>query len=174
MVINERDTRIPVSCWLGLYILADRALLPTTCKTEAGTFRDCDPHLEIDYSDRAALRAALQKALLAGNPEISKPTKEQRQKLAPTAVAAKAQSWSELERKSIFFGIRQYPTEIIVEAWAKNSDGSWSENKSFEVSIAIEAGVDGVVDAILQHLSTRKDLPGMTFDFRQPKTARGA
>jgi hypothetical protein len=173
MVANLSNARIPVSCWLGLYVLADKALLPTTCKTEAGIYRDSNPHIEIDYRDSLSLVTALKSAYLAGNPAVPSPTKEERSKLAPTAAAAKVKSWAELERKSIFFGIRCYSTHFIVESWARSSDGGWSDSKSFEISIPVEMGIEAVARAILDHLATRNDLPGLMLGPGSPE-AKGA
>ena len=161
--------------WHGLYILADRALLPTRIETEQGDF-DVEPIRQFDYRSRLALIEALAAAFMTGNPEAEVPPLENKKKPTPMEKLVGAKSWTDLERKYIYFSIMVYPSTVRLESWARASDGTWSDEKetALDITIPLSAGVEGVADTILEHLRTRRDLPGVTFDFPQPKTAKGA
>lgn len=148
-------------CWFGLYILADRALLPTCIKTSQGDF-DVEPIRELNYRSRSELLDALSEAIQKGNPPSDVPPLENRKKQTPLEKLAKAKSWADLERKSIYFSIKVFPSCFSVKAWGRAPDSTWSDENdtSFDARIPIEAGVEGIADAILDHLKTRSDLPG--------------
>jgi len=162
-------------CWFGLYVLADKALLPTCIKTRQGDF-DVEPIQELDYRNRMELVDCIARAVQIGNPSAEVPPIENRKKQTPMERLANAKSWADLERKSIYFSIKVFPSRYSVKAWARAADGTWSdEDKTcLDVSISAQDGPEGVADAILDHLKSRKDLPGVVTDFNQPKTARGA
>jgi hypothetical protein len=149
-------------CWFGLYVLADRALLPTCVKTSQGDF-DVEPIREFNYRNRHELLDAISKAVQKGNPQGDVPPIENRKKQTPMEKLAKAKSWSDLEKKSIYFSIKVFPSAFSIKAWGRAPDGTWSDENetSFDVRIPIEAGVEGLADAILDHLSKRSDLPGL-------------
>jgi len=172
---NAARVKEETLCWFGIYVLADKALLPTCVHTEQGHF-DTEPIREFDYRNRSALIEAIDSAMKAGNPEADVPPLENQKKMTPMEKLAGAKSWKDLERKSIYFSIMVHPSNVRIEAWGRAPDKAWSDEKdtSLDVRIPTEAGAGAIADAILEHLRTRKDLPGMTFDFPQPKTARGA
>ena len=53
-------------CGIGLYVLADRALMPTIKQAESGEYIDCEPYLAVDYGDPESLVTALKQALQTG------------------------------------------------------------------------------------------------------------
>lgn len=149
-------------CWLSLIVLADRALLPTTVKTSQGHF-DIEPITEVDYRDRGELIKSLAKAMKTGNPIAEAPPIEDQKKQTPMEKRAGAKSWADLERKSIYFSIMVYPSNVRVEAWGRAPDKTWSDEKDtvLDTRVPSVSGVEGVADAILEHLSQRSDLPGL-------------
>jgi len=170
--ITKKEKKL---CWFGLYVLADMAILPTCIKTSQGDF-DVEPVQEIDYRNRADLVASIAKAVKVGNPQTDVPPAEDRKKQTPMEKLAKAKSWADLERKSIYFSIKVFPSQFTIKAWGRASDGTWSDENqtALDVKIPAEQGIEAVADAIIEHLKSRKDLPGVVTDFNQPKTARGA
>lgn len=162
-------------CWLSLLVLADKALLPTSTKTNQGHFA-MEPIQQVDYRNRSELVQALQKALDIGNPVGEAPPREKQKERTPMEILAKAKSWLDLERKSIFFSIMVFPSDIHIEAWGRASNGAWSDEKEtvLDVRIPAASGAEGIADIVLEHLKTRTDLPGLSFGQSQQRTARGA
>lgn len=162
-------------CWLSLLVLADKAILPTSVKTNQGNFA-MEPIQQIDYRNRSELVQALQKALSIGNPTGEAPPSEKQKERTPLEVIAKAKSWLDLERKSIFFSIMVFPSDIHIEAWGRASNGAWSDEKdtALDVRIPASSNAEGIADVILDHLKTRTDLPGLSFGQSHQQTAKGA
>ena len=71
--ITKKEKKL---CWFGLYVLADKAILPTCIKTSQGDF-DVEPVQEIDYRNRADLVASIAKAVKVGNPQTDVPPAEE-------------------------------------------------------------------------------------------------
>lgn len=149
-------------CWFGLLVLPDRALLPKCIKTSYGDF-DVEPVREVDYRRRSDLIDALNNAIAIGNPPGDVP--EYRLKKGPSLLETLigAKSWADLERKSIYFSIKIFPSYYSVKSWGRALDGKWTEEEDtvLDVTISAEKGVDAIADAILEHLKTRTDLPGL-------------
>lgn len=161
--------------WHGLYVFADKALLPTRIETAQGDF-DMEPIQQFDYRNRTDLMDALSTAINTGNPKGEVPPLENKKKPTPMEKHVGAKSWTDLERKSIFFSIKVYPSNFSVKAWGRASNKAWSDEKdtSLDVEIPIEDGVEAIADVILDHLKTRTDLPGLSFGQSQQQTAKGA
>jgi hypothetical protein len=150
--------------WLGLFVLTDKALLPTTCETDAGFHIECEPVCEFDYRQRSELVRVISDAIRQGNPVISAPTPEIVKTSVPAIQARlKAKSWKEVERQSIYFSIECFDDEFTLKSWGRAPDGTWGPDKDLDLerSIPINQGVDAIVDVILDHLSQRSDLPGL-------------
>ncbi len=149
-------------CWFGLLVLADKALLPTRIKTSRG---DCsvEPIRQIDYKNREDMIDAIKNAISIGNPKGEVPEYVLKKGPTPMEPLAKAKSWADLERKSIYFSIDIFPSTFRVESWGRASDGTWSDenDKVLDMEIPAEKGPQAIVDVILEHLKTRTDLPGM-------------
>jgi len=62
---------------LGLYLMADRAILPTEAVTENRLRVDIEPVTVFDYRNRSEFIAALEKAIAAGNPTVPNPEEEE-------------------------------------------------------------------------------------------------
>jgi len=69
-----------------------------------------------------------------------------------------------------------YPSNVRIESWGRAPDKIWSDEKetSLDVRIPKEAGVEGVADAILNHLAERSDLPGLPIPRTIFTSAKGA
>lgn len=147
-------------CGIGLYVLADRALMPTIKQAESGEYIDCEPYLAVDYGDPESLVTALKQALQTGNPPVLDINRKK-----PPAIQklAGAKSWADLERKSIYFSVECWDSEFVVTAEGRGSDGCWNRQGDylFEKHVPLENGIEAVADAILDHLKTRNDLPGL-------------
>ena len=176
-------TREQAYAAFNLFVFADRAMIPTSADTASRYTVSIEPVQVFDYRDRKALTDAIEKAIAKGIPQI--------QDLSPEDAIcgedgisgvrnpielkyAGATSWDELERKSIFFCIECYQSGYLIDCWGRQSNGKWSEAQSLELRLPGSVGVDGLVDQILGHLKTRKDLPGLAVDLNQPRTAKGA
>ncbi|MCC7527834.1 MAG: hypothetical protein IT342_04890 [Candidatus Melainabacteria bacterium] len=169
-------------CNLGIFFLADRAIMPTDARTPSRWHLSIEPVEVFDYRNRTEFIAACERAIARGMPEISMPSDDQMSwdehgptmKESVTLKYAKLATWDDLERSSIYVSVECYDRGFLIESWGRAKDGKWSDEESLELRLDPAVGVEGVVDTILEHLKSRKDLPGMTFDFRQPKTAKGA
>jgi hypothetical protein len=149
-------------CWFGLLVLPGRALLPTRTETDQGDF-DVEPIRQIDYRNREDLADAIANAIRVGNPPGEAPSREKQKDRTPMEKLANAKSWVDLERKSIYISIKIYPSEVLIESPERAGDGSWSgEKDALSVRVPKEAGAEGIADVILEHLSQRTDLPGLS------------
>ncbi|MBZ0187956.1 MAG: hypothetical protein K8F91_17040 [Candidatus Obscuribacterales bacterium] len=173
--MNMSKTKEKTLAWLSLVVLSDRALLPLDIKTNQGYFA-VEPIQELDYRNRSALVEGLISALQKGNPERDVPDWWTKKEQTPMEKLAKAKSWRDLEKKSIYFSILVHELDIRIEAWGRASNGAWSDEKDtvLDVRIPASSGAEGIADVILEHLKTRKDLPGLSFGPSQQQTAKGA
>ncbi len=172
--------REKLTCGLGLYLMADRAILPTEAITESRLRVDIEPVAVFDYRNRSEFIAALEKAIAIGNPAAPNPASAELEPDADGFPAFKKpaglkysglSTWDELERKSILATVRYYPSGFLLEIFGRAKNGKWSEEAALELRLTLESGLNGVVEAILEHLKTRKDLPGLMLDFNQSRTA---
>lgn len=167
-------------CSMGLIILPDKAVLPTSAHTPSRFTISTEPVQVFDYHDKAQFLAALKDAISRGFPDVKEPPDEELIQHEDGMPGFKnplelkyvnADSWDELERKSIFLSIRCYPSQYLIESWGRAADQKWSEDKTMELRLPASVGLEVVIDAILDHLRIRKDLPGLVVDFSQQKTA---
>jgi hypothetical protein len=150
--------------WLGLFVLSDRALIPTTCETDAGFHVQREPIAEFNYRDGVQLTEALRNAIARGNPVIKAPSSEEIKAALPDVQRCmKARTWKEVERRSVYFGIEGFEDEFVVKSWGRAPDGTWGPDKerALERHIPISQGINVLAEVILQHLSERSDLPGL-------------
>ncbi|HEY9870596.1 MAG TPA: hypothetical protein V6D08_15630 [Candidatus Obscuribacterales bacterium] len=151
--------------WIGLYVLSDKALIPTRYETDAGFHLDREPVLEFDYRNKEEFVSALSQVVKDGNPRIHAPDPEEVQKAVPTIQRyIKAKSWNEAERRTIHFSIECVEDEFIITCSQRAADGTWARGKDsnlLERHIPLNEGIAAVVDVILDHLSERSDLPGL-------------
>lgn len=144
-------------------MLADKGLIPTSAIIDTGVYRDIEPVREFDYRNKEALLAALQEIVATGNPQILGPQGNYEAPKTPMEVIAKAKSWADLERKSIYFSLDCYPSEYSVKSWGRAANGTWGEedNLALDIRVPVDKGLKAVADAIINHLGTRRDLPGL-------------
>ncbi|MBZ0188009.1 MAG: hypothetical protein K8F91_17310 [Candidatus Obscuribacterales bacterium] len=170
-------------CSMALYILRDKAVLPTSALTPSRFTISIEPIQVFDYQDKLQFLAALKNAIEQGFPKVPDPPAEELVqhedgipgfKNPPVMKYVTADSWDDLERKSIFVSLECYPSQYLVESWGHSSDGKWSDDKLLELRLPSQVGLEVVIDAILDHLRTRNDLPGFSFGQSQQQTAKGA
>lgn len=169
-------------CGLSLYIMLDRAILPTQAATPSGFTISTEPVTVFDYRNRAEFIATVEKAIARGNPSVPEPPEEEIFRNAsgmpgfknPIGLKyAAVQSWDELERNSIYVTISCYPSGFLVEAFGRAKNGKWSDETPLEVRL-LGVGVPVVVDVILEHLKSRHDLSKLAIRSSQRKRAKGA
>jgi hypothetical protein len=157
-----------IICGLSIFFLADKALIPTEANIPAGYSISIEPVAVFDYRDKEAFREALWDAISEGNPNVENPLDSEvirdangfpRFKNPIELKYSGLTSWEELERKSIYASVCSYPSGYIVECFGRAADGSWGEDIVLSARIAIEEGIDAVLDTLLTHLDTRADLP---------------
>lgn len=167
-------------CSMGLLVLADKAILPTSAKTPSRFTISIEPIQIFDYHDRNQFLSVMKNAIDRGFPSVPDPPEEELIqhedgmpgfKNPPVLKYADTDSWDDLERKSIFLSIRCYPSQYLIESWGRAADRKWSDDKTLELRLPSDVGLEVVVDAILDHLRIRKDLPGLMMDFTQQRTA---
>lgn len=163
-------TREQAYAAFNLFVLADRAIIPTSADTPSRYTISIEPVQVFDYTDRNALKAAIEQAISKGIPQVpdlppnETITDEEGISGLRNPIELKyagVHTWDELERKSIFFCIECYPSGYLVDCWDRARNGKWSENQSLDLRLPTSVGIDGLVDAILNHLETRRDLPGL-------------
>lgn len=168
---------------VNLFVLSDRAVIPTSVKTASGYTISIEPVEVFDYRDRNALKGALEQAVARGIRKVPDlPAKELiydedgipgglKEPIEPRY--AGVADWDELERKSIYFFLQCYPSGFLLDSWGRSADGKWSDEKLLELRLPSDVGLELVIDAILDHLKNRPDLPGFTLGSSQEKTAKG-
>lgn len=175
--------REQLTCALGLYIMANRAILPTEANTPSRFSISIEPVTVFDYRNRSEFIAAIEKAIAAGNPTVPNPSEDELERDAggfpafknPVGLKyAEVSTWDELERKSIYASLRCYPSTYLVEVSGRDKNGKWSDDLALELRLPANVGVPVVVDAILDHLKTRRDLPGLVLGPFQQEQAKGA
>jgi hypothetical protein len=116
MTTSKKEKKL---CWFGLYVLSDRALLPTCIETDQGDF-DVEPIRQIDYRNPQDLADAIANAISVGNPPGEAPPREEQKERTPMEKLANAKSWIDLERKSIYISIEVLPNGSYVELEDRN------------------------------------------------------
>lgn len=178
--MKEREK---LTCGLGLYLMADRAILPTEAITASGLAVDIEPVTVFDYRNRSEFITAIEKAIAAGNPVVPDPAEDELERDVDGFKAFKnpaglkysgLPTWDDLEQKSILATLRCYPSGYLVEAFGRAKNGKWSDDLTLELRLPANVGIPVVVDAILDHLKTRKDLPGLVLGPFQQERAKGA
>lgn len=54
-----------------------------------------------------------------------------------------------------------YERGFVVISCGRDPNGLWNDETALELRMQADVGLDGVVDAIIQDLKNRKDLPGL-------------
>jgi hypothetical protein len=170
-------------CCMGMIVFPDKAVLPTSALTASRFTISIEPVQIFDFHNRNQFLAAMKNAIDRGFPTVPDPPEEeliQHEDGMPgfknsiEIKYAAVRTWDELERKSIFVSVECYPSQYLIESWGRASDGKWSDDKLLELRLPSSVGLEVVVNAILDHLKIRKDLPGLMLDFTQHKKAKGA
>ncbi len=170
-------------CSMGIIVLADKAILPTSAQTPSRFTISVEPVQVFDYHDKNAFLGAMEKAIERGYPTAPEPTPEELEafddgmpgfKNPVELKYASVQSWDDLERKSIFVSVECYPSQYLIESWGHGSDGKWSDDKMLELRLPTPIGLEVVVNAILDHLNNRRDLPGLDRSPFRSTSAKGS
>lgn len=170
-------------CSFSLFVLADRALLPTDADTPSLLTMTTEPVEVFDYRERDEFLAAVQRTIARGNPKIQMPPEQELYwdengmpglKTPVELKYAGVKTWNDLERNSVFYTVECYERGFVVISCGRKKNGLWSDDKVLELRMPPDVRIEGVVDAILEHLKTRTDLPGFTFGQSQQQTAKGA
>jgi len=157
-------------CSMGLTILSDKAVLPTSAKTPSRFTIAVKPVQVFDFQDKVQFLDALKAAIERGFPSVPDPPEEELMHFDDGMPGFKnpielkyagVKSWDELEQKSIFVSLDCYPSQYLIKSWGRGSDGKWSDEKALELRLPSSVGLEVVVDAILDHLRNRRDLPGL-------------
>jgi hypothetical protein len=157
-----------IVCGMSIFFLAEKALIPTEANIPAGYSISTEPVSEFDYRDREAFREALWEAIITGNPSVANPPDSEiikdshgfpRFKNPLELKYAGVDSWEELERASVYASVCSYPSGYIVEAFGRAADGTWSDERVLSERVAIDDGIDAVIDVLIAHIDSRSDLP---------------
>jgi hypothetical protein len=113
-------------CDLAMYIMTDKAIMPTDARTPSRWHCQIEPVEVFDYHNRAEFIAACERAISRGLPEIPMPSDkemyfdEQGRPAMREPVLfkyTKLTDWDELERKSIYVTVECYHRGFLVESW---------------------------------------------------------
>ncbi len=167
----------------ALYIMADKALIANDADTPMHLSMTVEPIEVFDYNIRDEFISFVKKAVARGIPKVEMPPEEELYwdkngmpglKAPPELKYAKVNTWDELERKTVYYSVECYERGYVVISCGRNKNGLWSDMTALELRMPAEVGLEGVVDAILQNLRTRSDLPaGFTLGPSQEKTVKG-
>lgn len=170
-------------CTMGLEIFPDKAILPTSAKTPSRFTIAVEPVQIFDYQDKSQFLAALKTSIDRGIPQVPDPPEEELIDFGDGIPGFKnpvelkyagIDTWDELEKKSIFVSLDCYPSQYLIESWGHGPDGKWSDEKLLELRLPSNVGLEVVIDAILDHLRNRRDLPGLVISRFQSKMGQAS
>lgn len=154
----------------SLYVMADKALLVTQADTPMHLTMTVEPVEVFDYHQRDQFLSAVKRAAARGIPVVEMPPDEDliwdkagmpSLKVPIELKYAQVKSWDELERRSVHYTVDCYERGFVVLSCGRNNDGQWNDDTALELRMAPEVGLEGVVDAIIENLNTRRDFPGL-------------
>ena len=154
----------------SLYVMADKAILATQADTPMHLSMTVEPVEVFDYRNRDEFLSAVNRAAARGIPSVDMPPEEELfwdtngmpgRKNPVELKYAQVKTWDELERCSVYYTVDCYERGFVVLSCGRNRDGRWNDDTALELRMPAEVGIDGVVDAIIENLSTRRDFPGL-------------
>jgi hypothetical protein len=82
----------------------------------------------------------------------------------------------ELEKKTVYVSVKRLNTGFKITSLHKLVNGLQDRKgaKALDILLPRETTYEQLAAFIIEHLKSRKDLPGSTVDFNQSKTAKGA
>ena len=155
----------------ALYIMADKALIANDADTPMHLSMTVEPIEIFDYNNRDEFISSVKKAITRGIPKVEMPPEEELYwdengmpglKNPPELKYARVKDWDELERRSVFYSVECYDRGFVVISCGRSKNGLWNDETALELRMPAEVGLEGVVDAILENLGTRSDLPGFS------------
>lgn len=169
----NQATKQELEVWISLYVTAKGAYIPLLNDTDAGFHIENEPVISFNCADVTAMERALAQSLANGNPVIAAP-KDLSERESVIAKYIGVSSQAELEKISIHFSVEQLTDSYVIQCSKRDSSGLWdrSKEKALDVSLPKTGGTEPLARVIFEHLRTRKDLPGLTFDLNQPNTAK--
>ena len=156
-------------CNLNIVIMADKAIMPTDARTEERLHFSVEPVEVFDYRNRVEFIAACKRSINRGIPIIEMPSgndviNDEHGMLLKNPIELKYsnfKSMDELERNSLFVAVECYDQGFLIQSWGRAKSGKWSDEKVLELRLTPDVGIEGAVDAILEHLETRQDRNGV-------------
>lgn len=154
----------------SLYIMAEKALIASQADTPMHLGMTVEPIEVFDYRNREEFLAVVKKAAARGIPQVEMPSEDQLywesngmpgRKNPPELKYAQVKTWDELERRSVYYSVDCYERGFVVISCGRDPNGLWNDETALELRMQADVGLEGVVDAIIQDLKTRKDLPGL-------------
>lgn len=147
--------------WIALYVTNRLGFIPTEALTNAGFYLQVEPVRQVNYWDLDELTAALQSALENGNPEITVPPGVQHHEFVMGRYLS-VSGQEDFEKATIPIRIEENDDHYSVRSWKKLANGKWEGEKNLALNcvVAKSNGARGIAEAIIEHLKSRKDLPG--------------
>lgn len=148
----------------GFYLTSDLAYMPTDMDTEAGYFVESAPVKVFDAFDRSALAEALEGALSRPNTVIPTPKTAPKDLVIGPYIGISTQK--ELEQKTVYISVVRLDTGFRIESLRKAPDGTADRqgSKAIDTVLPRETTYEQLAAAIIEHLKSRKDLPGALVD----------
>lgn len=150
--------------------MADKAMLVTRADTPIHLTMTTEPVDLFDFRNRDEFLAVVREAAARGIPMVEMPPEDELYwesngmpglKNPVELKYAQVKSWDELERRSVYYTVDCYPRGFVVISCGRNKDGLWNDETALELRMPSDVGLEGVVDAIIENLNTRKDFPGL-------------
>jgi hypothetical protein len=158
----------------GFFVAADSAYMPTLKDTDAGYFIAKEPVIKFDAFNASELVEVLKHSLSKPNDVIAAEHMPPKDLVMAPYISVSTQK--QLEQKTVYISIKRLDTGFRIESPRKSSDGTTDRKgpKAIDTVLPPETTYEQLAAVIIEHLKSRKDLPGSTVDFNQPKTAKGA
>jgi len=154
----------------ALYVLSEKAIIAAQADTPMHLSMTVEPVEVFDYRNREEFLSVVKKAAARGIPTVEMPPEEELYwedngmpglKNPIELKYAQVKTWDELERRSVFYSVDCYPRGFVVISCGRSKDGLWNDETELELRMPADVGLEGVVDAIIENLNSRKDFPGL-------------
>jgi hypothetical protein len=131
-----------------LYLRSGTVYIPTMGKMDEGFYRAVEPVAVVFASDIDGIRAALQAAIVRGNPAVPI---LRRSEIPPPLLPkyARVKSWSAFERGLMFWTIKEKDGVFEIAGQSKRADRGWRTDLDRTIDFPLNATTDDVVDRMI-------------------------
>jgi hypothetical protein len=133
--------------WM-LYVLREKAFIPTMARTQAGFYVGIEPVEVVDVRDQVGLEQALLRAVHRGNPSVRTPSRDNFPK-SVLLERTKLRSLKSLDRLGKSWRLSKKPSGYSIAPYRPLPEGGAVEDLEHEETIPVEAPLEKIVRRLL-------------------------